>query len=150
MRIQVERTEYKEIEVMRDLYRQEANCQIIHDSILARGMADPYLILMDGRRAGYGGVWNKYDPGRLMEFYILPHLRPLALPPFRELLTISKAIEIEAQTNMPLMLTLLYDCAADIITESMLFEDACATQLACPDGVFRRATMDEPGGFESR
>ncbi|HZT40917.1 MAG TPA: GNAT family N-acetyltransferase [Chthonomonadaceae bacterium] len=143
MKLQVHRTEYQEIEALRGLYRQEANCQIIHDSALSRGLADPYLILMDGRTAGCGGVWNKYYVGRLMEFYTLPSMRPQALPMFRELLAVSQATGIEAQTNMPLMLTLLYDCATDIIEEAILFEDAFTTNQVCPNGLFRRTTPED-------
>src|SRR5215471_7933836 len=118
MTIQVLRAEYQDVKSMRDLYRQELNCQIIHDSFLPRGLADPYLILLNGRLAGYGAVSNKYDKGRLMEFYTLPALRSLALFLFRELLAASQATHIEAQTNIPWMLTLLYDCATDIAEES--------------------------------
>jgi hypothetical protein len=117
MTIQVCRAEYGEVEALRELYRQEANCQIIHDSALRRGLADPYLILVEGRLAGYGAVWNKYSKDRVMEFYTLPPLRPHALPMFRELLTFSEATHTEAQTNMPLMLTMLYDCATNITEE---------------------------------
>src|SRR5690242_7599966 len=134
MQIQVLGVEYREIQAMRELYRHEANCQIICDSLLARGLADPYIILMEGRRAGYGGVRNRHDVGRLMEFYTLPHVRSLALPMFRELLAVSQATSIEAQTNMPLMVTMLYDCATDIDAESILFEDAFTTDLVCPNG----------------
>ena len=148
MTIQVERVQYHEVEAMRDLYRQEANCQIIGDSLLVRGLADPYLIVVDGRRAGYGGIRTKYDPGRLMEFYTLPHVRSLALPLFRELLAVGQATEMEAQTNIPWMLTLLYDCAIDITATSILFEDARFTQLTCLHGVFRHATLqDVPAMF---
>jgi GNAT superfamily N-acetyltransferase len=145
MHIQIERGEYKDIEALRELYRQEANCQIICDSLLRRDLADAYLIVVDGRRAGYGGVRNKYDPGRLMEFYTLPHIRAQTLPLFRELLAVSQATSIEAQTNMPLMLTMLYDCARDISTESILFEERLVTHLACPQGIFRRATPQDQG-----
>jgi GNAT superfamily N-acetyltransferase len=141
--IQVHRAEYKEVEAMRGLYRQEANCQIIGDSLLSRGLADPYVILVEGRMAGYGGVRNRHDIGRLMEFYTLPHVRSSALPMFRELLAVSQATSIEAQTNMPLMLTMLYDCATDITEQSILFQDAFTTSLACPDGVFRRSTPED-------
>ena len=136
---------------MRGLYRQEANCQIIHDSFLSRGLADPYLILVEGRVGGYGAVSNRYDKGRLMEFYTTPHVRGLALPMFRELLAASQATHVEAQTNLPLMLLMLYDCAKNITTESLLFHDAFDTHLACPDGVFRPATSDDAAsGFSHR
>ncbi len=147
MNIQVHRVEYKEVEAMRELYRQEANCQIRRDSALSRGLADPYMIVVEGRRAGYGAVLNRYDVGRLTEFYTLPHVRSSALPLFRELLAVSQATEIEAQTNIPWMLTMLYDCATDIAQESILFQDAFVTQLACPDGVFRRATPEDAGAI---
>ncbi len=62
MQIGVERTEYTAIESLRASYRSEAGCQIIHDSTLRRGMADAYLIRIDGELAGYGGVWTRFDP----------------------------------------------------------------------------------------
>jgi hypothetical protein len=140
MKIQVRRVEFADIQALRDLYRQEQNCQIIHDSILRRGLADPYLILVDERVGGYGGVWNKYDIGRLMEFYTLPQLRASALPMFRELLAASAATQIEAQTNCPLMLLMLYDCATNIVAENILFQDTFVTHLTCPGGNFRPRT----------
>jgi GNAT superfamily N-acetyltransferase len=99
MQIEVRRAEYRDVEPMRGLYRAELNCQIIHDSFLARGQSDPYLILVDGRLAGYGAVSNKYGKGRLNEFYTAPRARGLALPMFRELLAVSEATHIETQTN---------------------------------------------------
>ena len=139
MNIDVRRSEYSEVEAMRGLYRHDANCQIIHDSALSRGIADPYLILVNGRIAGYGGVWNKYDPGRVMEFWVLPSLRSSAGAIFCELLAASGATHVEAQTNMALMLTMLYDFATNIVEENILFEDAFTSSLDCP-AVLRRAT----------
>jgi GNAT superfamily N-acetyltransferase len=147
MNIQAHRAEYQDVEALRELYRQELNCQIIRDSFLSRGLADPYLILVEGRVGGYGAVSNKYDKGRLTEFYTLPHARSLAAPMFRELLTASQATHIEAQTNNPLMMLMLYDCAKNIIAENILFHDAFATHLACPNGVFRRAAPEDAGAI---
>ena len=65
MNIQVRRVEYADVAALRELFRQEANCEIVHDSFLARGLADPYLILVEGRVAGYGGIGNKYPAQRL-------------------------------------------------------------------------------------
>lgn len=145
MNMQVRRCEYRDIEAMRDLYRQELNCQIRHDSMLRRGLADPYVIIVRGRVGGYGGVLNRYDAGRLTEFYTLPHLRNMALPMFRELLAVSQATHIEAQTNASLQLLLLYDCAHHITSESILFHDAFRTTLNCPDGAFRPAAAADHG-----
>jgi GNAT superfamily N-acetyltransferase len=143
MDIQVRRAAYSEVEALRALYRQEANCQIIHDSALARGLADAFLILVNGRAAGYGGVWNKYHENRLMEFYTLPSARPLALPMCRELLAVSGATQIEAQTNMPLMLLMLYDCAKNITSDALLLEDVFTTNLGCPNAAFRQAVPED-------
>lgn len=149
MNIEVRPVEYRDVEALRELYRQEANCQIRHDSMLSRGLADPYLILVEGRIAGYGAVRNKYDPGHLVDFYALPHRRSQALPMFRALLAASQATHIEAQTNIPLLLTLLYDCAENITDTTILFHDAGVTQLTCPGAVFRHVvTEDASAMFE--
>ena len=114
MKIRAHPAEYADLKAMRDLYRQELNCQIVHYSFLPRGLADPYVIELDGRIAGYGAISNKYDKGKLVEFYATPSVRRAALLMFQELLVISQATHIEAQTNFPLMLSMLYDCAENL------------------------------------
>jgi GNAT superfamily N-acetyltransferase len=138
MHIRVEQVEHEAIASLRELYRQEANCQIILDSALRRKLANPYLIQVNGRMAGYAGLWDKSHPRPLMEYYIAPHLRSEALPIFREVLAFTQATHIEAQTNMPLMLMMLYDCANNIQRDALLFEDAFTTHLICPGSVFRK------------
>jgi GNAT superfamily N-acetyltransferase len=143
MYIEVRRAEYSDVEAMRELYRQEANCQIIRDAALRRGFADPCLILVDGRLCGYAAVSNNDDKNPLIEFYTLPHLRASALPMLHEVLIVSQATHMQAQTNMPLMLLMLYDCATNISREALLFQDAFTTNLRSTDGVFRRATSED-------
>jgi hypothetical protein len=143
MNIQVRRAEYTDVEGLRELYRQEANCQVIHDSILRRGLADPYLIFVNDRLGGYGGVWNSHSTGFVMEFSTLPVWRRDAQRMFRALLEESHATGIEAQTNMTLMLTMLYDFATNIRQESILFEDSFTTNLPSAGGVFRRAASSD-------
>lgn len=152
MSTQVRRAEYADVQAMRDLYRQEMNCQIRYDSHLGRGLADAYLLLIDGRVAGYGAVLNRYDPGRLSEFYVLSHARVHAQPLFRELLAASGATQIAAQTNDPGVLLMLYDFGRNIESESILFHDAFRSALPCPAGVFRRAEADDvmPDASEPR
>jgi GNAT superfamily N-acetyltransferase len=137
MNVEARRAEFAEIEPMRGLYRQEANCQIVHDSILGRGLADGYLILVDGRVGGYGGIWNKYSPGQVMEFHTLPEYRRDARSLFREFLLASRATSMEAQTNMPLMTLMLFDFATEIVAENVLFADLETTRLECPGSLFR-------------
>jgi len=152
MKIQADRVEYADVQKLRELYRQELNCQIIRDSFLSRGLADPYLLQVDGRVGGYGALSNKYDKGRIVEFHTLPYVRSAALPMFRELLAASQATHIEAQTNAPLMMLMLVDCATNLIVEKVLFRDAFVTNLTSPGGQFRQATsqdfpsLPEPSG----
>jgi GNAT superfamily N-acetyltransferase len=154
--IEVSRVEVNDITPLRELYRRAMNCQIIHDAFPRRGFSDPYLIHVDGRIAGYGLVANQHDPDTVDEFYPLPAYRAAALPMFRQLLEVSQASKIRAQTNDRLMLLMLYDCAANITTDTILFEDAFTTHLTCPAGAFRKVTeadkaqlfehKHEPGG----
>ncbi len=78
------------------------------------------------------------DKGRVVEFYTFPQFRRSALPMFRALLATSQATHIAAQTNIPLMLLMLKDCAADIQAEKVLLADGSPTHLSCRwNGVFR-------------
>jgi len=54
--IEVEIVPPEEVLALRDLYRQEMNCQIIHDSWHARRWCDCYLLRVADRVAGYGFV----------------------------------------------------------------------------------------------
>lgn len=148
MRPLTQPTTYAEVKSLRDLYRQDANCQIVHDSFLGRGLADPYLIHVGENIAGYGAVSNKYDKGRVVEFHVLPEFRANAKSLFRELLTASQATEIEAQTNMPLMLAMLREFGTKPFVEKILFLEGHTTNLACPGALFRnRREEDGPGMF---
>jgi GNAT superfamily N-acetyltransferase len=82
---------------------------------------------------------------------MLPAYRAAALPMFRQLLEVSQATHILAQTNDRLMLLMLYDCGAEITSNTILFEDALTTHLTCPTGILRQVTeadkkqLDENG-----
>jgi GNAT superfamily N-acetyltransferase len=140
MKIEVSRVEVNEITPLRELHRQAMNCQIVHDAFPRRGFSDPYLVRVDGCIAGYGLVANKHDPDMVDEFYLIPAYRGAALPSFRQLLEVSRATTIRAQSNDRLMLLMLYDCAANITSDTILFEDAFITHLTCPAGDFRMIT----------
>jgi GNAT superfamily N-acetyltransferase len=140
MTIEVARVELNEITSLRDLHRREMNCQIVHDSFPRRGFSDAYRFLVGGQIAGYGLVANKYYPDTVDEFYTFPAHRAAALPMFRALLETSGANRIRAQTNDPLMLLMLHDCATNITSEAILFEAAYTTHLTCPAGTLRPIT----------
>jgi GNAT superfamily N-acetyltransferase len=126
---------------LHELYVQEANCQIIHHSFWRRGLLDAYAIEINGRLAGHGAVSNRYDKGRLIEFYILPEYRRHALPAVHELLPHTKATHFEAQSNIGVMSLAIHDCATNIKAEKVLFADASTTQLPAPmNAQFRRLT----------
>lgn len=145
MQIEVRPVEVDAIAPLRDEFRANANCQIVHDSILPRRLADVYLVTCAGEVAGYGGVWNKYFPNRVVEFYPLENHRERRGALFGAFVEVSGATELEAQTNMPMMLDLLEEFGSTPIVEKLLFEDGSATALACPKAIFRRRRPAESG-----
>ncbi len=132
---------------LRELYRQEMNCQIIHDSWNQRGWTDSYLLHLENHVVGYGSVGGVRGKRKniVTEFYILPVHRGAALRLFHRFLTISGARKIETQTNDLLLTHMLYDCARRIKCEAILFHDALATNLTVPQVVFRRSTQADQG-----
>lgn len=131
----------------RDLYRQEMNCQIIHDSLHARaGWTQSYFLEADGVTVGYGsiavgGPW-KGKPA-VFEFYVLPQYRSRVFDFFGALLRASGATTIEAQTNDPLLPVMLHAFAHGVASESILFHDKLTTAHPPPGAIFRRATPDD-------
>jgi GNAT superfamily N-acetyltransferase len=145
MHIDVRRAELSEVEALRACYRLEASGQIVRDSILGRGLADPYVVIVDHRIAAYGGVWNEHFPGRVMEFYATEGTLADAVPLFVAFLGATGATHIEAQSNMPAMLHLLTTCATDISEEAILFGDGPPTRLALDGATFRRRSDADDG-----
>ena len=118
-------------------------CQIIQDSFLDRQLSDPYAIHAGGHDVGYGLVPNKYFEHTVCEFHVIPSHRPMALRMFRALLEVSQARHIRTQTNDPLLLVMLYDCATNITADNILFADGFTSSLSCPRGALKRAE-DKP------
>jgi GNAT superfamily N-acetyltransferase len=127
---------------LRELYRREMNCQVIHDSLPRRGFGDLFLIRADGRVAGYGFVMGYQGEPKDMirEFFMIPAYRGKALAIFRQLIEVSKAKRVMAQTNDVLLTLLLYDCANEIASDTILFHDALTTHLDIPEVTFRQVT----------
>src|SRR4051812_3292686 len=118
-----------EVLPLRELYRREMNCQIVHDSLPGRGFGELFLIRTDGRVAGYGFVMGyRGEPKDMIrEFFILPAYRGAALPIFRKLIEASRAARIMAQTNDVLLTLMFYDCASEITSDTVVFHDALTT-----------------------
>ncbi len=142
-------TNVQEILPWRDLYRQEMNCQIIHDSLHSRkGWTEPYLLVADGVAAGYGSVavggpW-KGKPA-VFEFFVAPPYRSQMFDLFIALLTACNAERIETQSNDPLLTAMLHTFAQKIESESILFHDRLTTGHSPNRAVFRRTTADDAG-----
>jgi GNAT superfamily N-acetyltransferase len=153
MMIDVACVPLQEVLPLRELYRREMNCQIVHDSLPGRGFGDLLLIRLDGHVAGYGFVMGYQGEPRDMikEFYVLPALRGLALPMFRRLVEASGARRVAAQTNDVLLTLMLYDCATGITSETVVFHDGLTTNLPALGVIFRGATGADKGRiFEHR
>jgi len=144
MELSAKQTALEEIGSMRDLYRQEMNCQIIHDSIHARpGWTVEYVLSAGEAPVGYGsiavaGPWK--DKPTIYEFFVLPQYRSRLFDFFSVLLAASGADRIETQSNDPLLTNMLHTFAQDVMSESILFHDKLTTALAPAGALFRRAT----------
>lgn len=125
---------------LREEYRREMDCQIGHDSWHERGFTNSYQLKLLGEVVGYAAVGGAPGDPRdtLKEFYVLPGYRSAALPLFREVVAVSGAKHVEAQTNDVLLTLMLYDCARDITSDTILFADAVTTTLPAPGVKFRQ------------
>ncbi len=147
MHIKAHRVEYQQISAMRDVYRQEMNCQIIHDSLHTRpGWVLEYLLSADGATIGYGsiaisGPWK--DRPTVCEFFVLPHHRSKLFDSFSALLAASGAKMIETQSNAPLLTVMLHTFAQNVESESILFHDKVTTSHSIPGALFRRAVAGD-------
>lgn len=136
-----------ELQPWRDRYRQEMNCQIIHDSLHARpGWTQSRVVLADEQPVGYGsialgGPW-KGKP-TVFEFHLGPPHRVRLFDLFAAFLRDARAVAIDTQSNDPLLTVLLHSFADSIRTEAILFHDRLTTRHPSPDVRFRRARADD-------
>jgi RimJ/RimL family protein N-acetyltransferase len=143
--IEVRPVDFETLGTLREAFRAEADCQIVRDSILPRRLAAPYVVLRDGAVAAYGGIWLKYFPERVVEFYVLEGFRDGRRALFEAFLSSTGAKEIEAQTNMPAMLELLRELGSEPVEEKILFRDGGPTSPTSPAGWFRRRRAEDEG-----
>lgn len=127
---------------LREQYRREMHCQIVHDSWHARGFTQSYLCRCSGETVGYGAVGGVAREPRTVvkEFFILPANRGDALPLFNRLIEVSGAKTIQAQTNDVLLSLMLYDCGVDLTSDTILFADAVTTTHEAPGVTLRALT----------
>jgi len=145
--ISVSETNLEAIQFLRDMYRVEMNCQIVHDSIHERrGWTREYALALNGAVVGYGSVavagpWS--GKPTVYEFYVVPTQRLRVFDLFRALLEASAAVSIEVQSNAPLITVMLHTLARDVVSESIIFHDLQLTSLVLSDATFRTATAAE-------
>ena len=148
---------------LRDLYRAEMNCQVVHDSIYTRpGWTDTYLFSLGGPIVGFGsiavgGPWR--EKPAVLEFYLVPEARTRAFEVFEEFLATTNASYMEAQSNDLLATTMMHTYVREISAESIVFRDCNTTSLSGngatlhaltpPDDV-RLCIVERSGGGEWR
>src|SRR5436309_1662369 len=107
------RCDFDSIVPLREQYRHELDCQIVHDSAHYRqNCSQAFLAIINGRVAGYGSVWiGAYwmAKGSIYEFYLTPEYRPLGLRLFEQLVQSVRPPKIYAQTNDPFLGVYLYN-----------------------------------------
>jgi GNAT superfamily N-acetyltransferase len=148
---------------LRELHRQEMNCQIVHDSIHRRtGWTITYLLAVGAVAAGFGsiaiaGPWT--GKPTIFEFYVRPEHRGRAFDLFEALLTTSGARFMEIQSSDLLLSVMLHTYARDIASEAIVFHDRLETRLPAmgavlqsvtPDAETRRSIEARDGGPEFR
>jgi GNAT superfamily N-acetyltransferase len=151
MTYSAKRVELEDIARMRDIYRHEMNCQIIHDSLHTRpGWSHEYAIAENGARVGYGSVavagpWQEIPA--LYEFFVLPPHRRRVFDAFGSLLEASGVTRIETQSNDPLLMAMLLAFAPSVSSGSILFHDKHSTTLRPAEAQVRRACEDDASGI---
>jgi len=131
----------------RELYREEMNCQIVHDSLHGRaGWTQSYLIELGGGATGYGsiavgGPW--VGTRTIFEFYVVERQRSRVFEGFELLKAGSGADAIETQTNDVMLTAMLHTWGHDVVSEKIIFEDKLTTTYRAPGVVLRER---EPEG----
>jgi GNAT superfamily N-acetyltransferase len=139
MLIDVEKASHRKVRALREKYREEMSCQIVHDSWHERGFLQSYLISLAGRVVGYGSVGGVGDEPRdlVKEFFLYPDDRVASRAMFRAFVAASGAKRMEAQTNDRLLTLMLLDSVETVERDRILFEDVVTTRHVQPDAVFR-------------
>jgi GNAT superfamily N-acetyltransferase len=134
---------------MRTRYREEMNCQIVHDSIHRRpGWTLTYRLEADDKdeksvgfgTVAIGGPWK--DQPTLLEFYVLPEHRGQAFALFETLLAAANPQRFEVQSNDVLPFIMAHTYGRDIVSEKIVFRDAETTAHPSQGARLLRTTTD--------
>lgn len=146
--MQVKRVPLADVQSLRERYREEMSCQIVHDSWHERGFLQSYVLSSHGRVVGYGSVGGAGDEPKdtVKEFFLHRADRADAPALFRALVAESGAKRIEAQTNDRLLTQMLLDHVESVERDRVLFEDVTTTHHRVPDAIFRPMAPGESDG----
>jgi RimJ/RimL family protein N-acetyltransferase len=154
MNIECAVTNLPAIAHLRDIYRHEMHCQIIHDSLHVRpGWTTPYLLKVDGAAVGYGAVahagpWT--DRPTIFEFFVLPAQRHRVFRLFHEFVSVSGTRSVETQTNGTVLGLLVQSFCPSVVAEAILYEDGFSPPIHVPGASVRPATPSDAGTVAAR
>jgi GNAT superfamily N-acetyltransferase len=147
MKPRAELSTNQEILPLRTRYREEMNCQIVHDSIHRReGWTLSYLLAWSGTVLGFGSVakggpWK--DKPTIFEFYVLPEHRSRAFALFELFLTTTGARFFEIQSNDVLLSVMIHTYGRGIASEKIVFQDRFTTNHPANGATLRRVTPED-------
>lgn len=142
--ISVRQVALKKLAVMREAYRAEQNCQIVHDSIHPRrGWTREFTIAEGDRVVAYAslavdGPWR--NKPTLYEVYVVPDRRSRAFALFEAFLEAARPVAFEVQSSDLLLTALAITFAGDIATEKVVFRDDATTAHALRGATLRSLT----------
>jgi GNAT superfamily N-acetyltransferase len=149
MPLTVAKTTLDVVQSFRTAFLQENHFQFTYNKCHQYGWADTWLFEVDGVQAGYGAVWGqskREDRDAIFEFYLLKPYRKFASAIFEKFVAASGATYIECQSNDFLITAMLYEFAADIVAEAILFEDHTETDYFIRGvNFFRKESAEDTG-----
>lgn len=131
----------------RGKFRQEMQCQIVHDSLHSRvGWTQSYLLKIGLVAVGYGttavaGPWK--GTKTVFEFHVATEHRPQASALFELFVSDAGITAFEVQTNDALLTGLLHRSLPGATCEKVVFQDRQTTALPANGAIFRRVTPDD-------
>ena len=132
---------------LRARYREEMNCQIVHDSIHRRaGWTLTYQLEIGPAVAGFGSVavggpWK--DKPAVLEFYVLPEHRVRAFELFETFLAAGGAHFFEAQSNDAMFAAMVLTYGREVESEKIVFYDKATTALPANGAILKCVTPEE-------
>ena len=145
--ISVRQVPLQDITAMREAFRAEMNCQIVHDSIHhRRGWTLEFALAERDNVVGYAslavdGPWR--NKPTFYELHVAPERRCRVFELFEAFLSATQPKAFEVQSSDALTTTMALTFARDIATERVVFRDSCTTSHVIPGATLRCVTPAE-------